>query len=252
MASDAGQSAINDRVVDRVAAARHTIAAAAERAGRNPADVRIVAVTKTLAPEAVAAALAAGLRDVGENYVQEARAKRSTGGEHASWHLIGGLQRNKVRAAVAVFDRIDSLDSAGIASAVSSAARAAGKTIPVLIEVNLGAEASKRGIAPEGVEELARHILDLPCLILEGLMAIPPFATEAEASRQHFRSLRELRDLTAIRLGVELPHLSMGMSSDFAVAVEEGATWVRLGRALFELRGPAAWRPGSSWGGQGS
>ena len=142
--------------------------------------------------------------------------------------------------------------SAGIASAVSSAAQAAGKTMPVLIEVNLGAEASKRGIAPEGVEELARNMLDLPGLVLEGFMAIPPLASDAEASRQHFRSLRELRDLTAIRLGVELPHLSMGMSSDFAVAVEEGATWVRLGRALFEDRGPGAWRPSSSVGGQGS
>jgi pyridoxal phosphate enzyme (YggS family) len=248
LATDAGQSAIRDRV----AAARARIAVAAERAGRLPADVRIVAVTKTLSPETVAAALAAGLQDIGENYVQEARAKREAAGGKGCWHLIGGLQRNKVRAAVAVFDRIDSVDSSAVASAVSSAAQAAGRTLPVLLEVNLGGEASKRGIRPEGVEGLARDVLGLPGLVLEGLMAIPPLAAEAEATRPYFRSLRELRDRTATRVGVELPHLSMGMSNDFAVAVEEGATWVRLGRALFEVRGPGAWRPGSSWGGQGS
>ena len=248
MATSAGHSVLRDRV----AAIRERIAAAARRVGRDPADVRIVAVTKTLPPDVVVAALETGLRDVGENYVQEARAKRAAGGGDACWHLIGSLQRNKVRTAVAVFDRIDSVDSVAIAEALSSGARDVGRTIPVLIEVNLGGEASKRGVVPEEAEALARDLLGRPGLLLEGFMAIPPLNDDPEASRQHFRALRELRDQTANRLGVELPHLSMGMSSDFAVAVEEGATWVRLGRALFEVRGPGAWRPGSSVGGQGS
>ena len=157
-----------------------------------------------------------------------------------------------MRTTISIFDRIDSVDSTGIAAALSSEAETAGRTIPVLIEVNVGGEASKRGISPEDVESLARDVLGRPGLVLEGFMAIPPMNDDPEASRQHFRALRELRDRTANRVGVELPHLSMGMSSDFAVAVEEGATWVRLGRALFEDRGPGAWRPSSSVGGQGS
>jgi hypothetical protein len=243
---------LHAELATRLADVRARVAEAARRAARDPAAVAIIAVTKTFPPADVAAALAADLRDLGENYVQEARAKRAAVGGAGTWHLIGGLQRNKVRAAVSVFDRIDSVDSAGLASALSSEAQAAGRTIPVLIEVNVGGEPSKRGILPEEVENLARDVLGQPGLLLEGLMAIPPLAEEAEASRRHFRSLRELRDRAAHRLGVELPHLSMGMSNDFAVAVEEGATWVRLGRALFEVRGPGAWRPGSSVGGQGS
>ncbi|TMA50149.1 MAG: hypothetical protein E6J81_01415 [Deltaproteobacteria bacterium] len=172
-------------VAERVAAVRAEIATAARAAARDPASIRIVAVTKTLPPEAALAALAAGLGDLGENYVQEGRLKRLAVEGRCAWHLIGGLQRNKVRAAVAVFDRLHTLDS-------------------------------------------------------------------DEASRPHFRLLREVRDRTASGLGVELPHLSMGMSDDFTVAVEEGATWLRLGRALFGARGPGAWRPGSSAGGQGS
>jgi hypothetical protein len=246
-----GDSDLLGTIRDRLAAARATIAAAARRAGRDPTGVRIVAVTKTLPPEVVGAALAAGLEDVGENYVQEARAKRAAV-QGGCWHLIGGLQRNKVRAAVAVFDRIDTVDSSALAAALSAAAAAAGRSVPVLIEVNVASEPAKRGALPDAAEGLVREVLSRPGLVVDGLMAIPPPAEEAEASRPYFRQLRELRDLAARRLGVELPHLSMGMSNDFAVAVEEGATWVRLGRALFGARGPGAWRPGSSAGGQGS
>lgn len=225
----------------RLGAVRATIAAAARRAGRDPGDVRIVAVTKTLPPDAVAAALAAGLADVGENYVQEAAAKRARvpGG---TWHLIGGLQRNKVRAAVRTFDRVHVVDGAPLAEALDMAAREAGRRLPVLVQVNVAAEATKRGTAPAAAGALCEAVLRLPGLALDGLMTIGPAVDDAEAARAGFRALRTLRDDVARRLGVELPHLSMGMSGDFAVAVEEGATLVRLGRVLFGARRPAAWR----------
>jgi hypothetical protein len=247
----AAEAVSADALRARLAAVRATVDEAARHAGRDPQTVRIVAVTKTFPPSTVAAALAAGLVDVGENYVQEARAKRDVvaGG---TWHLIGGLQRNKVRVAVAVFDRVHTLDSGALAEALGSAAE--GRRLPVLIQVNLAGETTKRGVAPEGVERLAEAILAQPALVLEGLMAVPPAGDPEvpEASRPHFRLLRELRDRTQVRLGVELPHLSMGMSSDFTVAVEEGATWLRLGRALFGARRPAAWKPGPSVVGEGS
>ncbi|HYY05465.1 MAG TPA: YggS family pyridoxal phosphate-dependent enzyme [Candidatus Limnocylindria bacterium] len=243
---------MHDEVAARLAAVRQAVAAAARRAGRDPAAVRIVAVTKTLPPAAVAAALAAGLTDIGENYVQEARAKRAAVAAPAAWHLIGGLQRNKVRAAVGLFDRVHTVDSALLADALAAEGGRAGRSPAVLIQVNVGGERTKRGVPPERVEEVAKAILRHPELRLEGLMAIPPPPARPEASRPYFRALRELRDHAQTRLGVELPHLSMGMSDDFPVAVEEGATFLRLGRALFGGRGPGASRPGSSVGGEGS
>jgi hypothetical protein len=218
---------------------------------RDPAEVRIIAVTKTLPPAAVSAALAAGLMDVGENYVQEAARKRDAVAARVTWHLIGGLQRNKVRQAVAVFDRVHTVDSAALAAALEGAV--AGRRLPVLIQVDVGraraGAPTRRGVVPEGVESLARDILGRSPLALEGLMAVPPADATAESVRGCFGLLRGLRDATARRLGVELPHLSMGMSSDFTVAVEEGATWIRLGRALFGARGPAGRRSGAPVGG---
>jgi hypothetical protein len=225
------------------------VAAAARRVGRDAAAIRIIAVTKTYPALVIGEALAAGLTDVGENYVQEARAKRATVPPGATWHLIGGLQRNKVRAAVALFDVVHTVDSAPLAAALGAAA--GGRRLPVLIQVNVGGEGTKRGVPPEGVEGLARAVLKERGLALEGFMAVPP-AASSEQGRLYFRQLREARDLVATRLGVELPHLSMGMSSDFTVAVEEGATWLRLGRALFGARGPAGGRPGSRAGGEAS
>jgi pyridoxal phosphate enzyme (YggS family) len=232
-------------LAERVAAVRETIAAAARRAGRDPSAVRIVAVTKTFPPAVVTAALAAGLEDVGENYVQEARAKRRAVGSGGTWHLIGGLQRNKVRAAVATFDWVQTVDSAALARALAAEAARAKRRLPVLLQVNVTGEPSRRGVRPEAVVALAREVLAFPALRLEGLMAIPPADLEAERRRLCFRSLRELRARTQDQLGVELPHLSMGMSDDFAIAIEEGATMVRLGRALFGPRGPGSWREGS-------
>jgi pyridoxal phosphate enzyme (YggS family) len=230
-------------LASRLAAVRATIAAAAGRVGRAPESVRIVAVTKTFPPAAVSAVLAAGLEDLGENYVLEARSKRLRvpGGV---WHLIGGLQRNKVRAAVATFERVHSIDGAPLATALDAAARDAARRLPVLVQVNVADDAAKRGAAADATAALCAAVLALPGLALDGLMTIGPPVDDAEASRPTFRGLRLLRDDVSRRLGVELPHLSMGMSDDFAVAVEEGATLVRLGRVLFGARRSGAWREG--------
>ncbi len=241
-----------DEIAARIAEVRRAVDDAARGAGRDPASVRIVAVTKTLPPGAVAAALAAGVPDIGENYVQEAAGKRAAVGPGVTWHLIGGLQRNKVRAAIALFDWVHTVDSAALAAALGAEGERAGRSLAVLIQVNVAGERSKRGVPPDRVEEVAAAILAHPPLRLHGLMAIPPPPAIPEESRPHFRLLRELRDRARTRLGVELPHLSMGMSADFPVAIEEGATLLRLGRALFGDRGGGASRPGSSVGGEGS
>ena len=229
-----------DDVAARAAAVRAAVADVARRAGRDPAAIRIIGVTKTFPPAAVRAALAADVRDIGENYVQEASAKRRAAGGAGTWHLIGGLQRNKVRAAVATFDWIHTVDAAPLAAALDAEAARSGRRLAVLIQVNVAGETQKRGVAPEGVETLAGEVLRMAGLRLEGLMTVPP----AGASRTHFQTLRQVRERAATRLGVELPHLSMGMSDDFAVAVEEGATMLRLGRALFGPRGRRPWREG--------
>lgn len=222
---------------ERVTAVRRRIAAAALRTGRDPEAVTVVAVTKTLPPAAVLAAVAAGLLDVGENYVQEARDKRAaTAGCPARWHLIGGLQRNKVRLAVASFDRVHTVDAASLAVVLSDECRRAGRRLPVLLQVNVTADARKRGVTPDQAEGLAAEVLRQPGLRLDGFMTIGPQDADPAGLRAGFRTLREVRDGVQGRLGVELPHLSMGMSGDFEIAVEEGATLVRLGRVLFGER----------------
>lgn len=228
----------------RVASIRRAIVDAATRVGRDPAAVRIVAITKTHPPETVRAALAAGLDDIGENYVQEGREKRARvpGG---TWHLVGGLQRNKVRQAVAAFDWIETVDSLPLAEAVGAEAERLGRRMPVLVQVNVAADPGKRGVAPGEAIEVLCGVAALPGLRLEGLMTIPDTAGDPAASRPHFRALRALRDRARDRLGVELANLSMGMSNDFLIAVEEGATLVRIGHALFGARGPRSWREGA-------
>ena len=217
------------------------IATAARAAGRNPGSVTLIGVAKAQPVARLLAAVDCGLEDIGENYVQEARTKRAAVLAPATWHMIGGLQRNKVRAAVAVFDWVHTVDSAPLAGALAAEAAWGGRRLPVLVQVNPAGEPTRRGVPVEGVEALLQAVLAHPSLRLEGLMAIPP----PGGSRPHFRAVREARDHAATRLGVELPHLSMGMSNDFVVAVEEGATLLRLGRALFGARGPGARRPGS-------
>jgi pyridoxal phosphate enzyme (YggS family) len=237
--------AVLDPTTARIAAAREAIAAAARRAGRDPSAVRLIAVTKTLPPAAVMAALGAGIGDIGENYAQEAARKRAVVTSAATWHLIGGLQRNKAALAVRTFDWIHTVDSPRLAEALSSAAAAAGRRLPVLVQVNLSGAPGQRGIAPEALEALGRTLLGCRSLDLQGVMTIAPAGAAAAELRRHFRQTRELRDEAARRLGVELPHLSMGMSDDFSLAVEEGATLVRLGRALFGPRGSRSWWEGA-------
>lgn len=231
----------------RAESIRAAVAAAAIRGGRAADAVAIIAVTKTFPPATVAAAVAAGFHDVGENYVQEGRAKRvaaGTGGD-VRWHLIGGLQRNKVRHAVAAFDRIHTVDSLELATSIAAEALRAGRRMPVLLQVNVAHDDAKRGTTPDDAATLARAVLALDGVALDGLMTIGPRDDAPDAARTHFAALRALRDDLAQRLGVELPHLSMGMSGDFAIAIEEGATFVRLGRALLGERQGGPWREGA-------
>ena len=213
------------------------IAAACERAGRDPGEVEIVAVTKTHGAEVVDEARAAGLRIVGENKVQEAAWKKPASASGPEWHLIGHLQSNKVRHALELFDCIHSVDSEKLADRINLIADEMGASPRVLLEVNVSGEKSKSGMKPEDVEAVARHIVEsCPRINLEGHMTMAPFSENPEDARPYFRRLRELRDAVQDKLGVGLPRLSMGMSGDYEVAVEEGATWVRLGTVLFGER----------------
>lgn len=214
---------------------KNRIAAAALRAGRDPAAVRLVAVSKTVPLESIKAAVAAGQRLFGENYLQEARGKIAALNAGVSWHFIGHLQSNKTKGAVELFDLIHGVDRLKLARALNAAAASMGKVQEILIQVNLAAEASKSGTAPEAAAELLRQIALLPHLKVLGLMTMPPFL-DPEAVRPYFRALRELRDRLQDLSGRPLQELSMGMSGDYEVAIEEGATLVRVGTAIFGSR----------------
>ena len=222
---------------ERLRAVRDAIERAAARAGRDPAGVRLVAATKGVAPEIVRQAVTLGITDLGENRVQEAEAKIATLGRIAAWHLIGPLQRNKAGRAVELFDEIQTVDRLELAEALSRRAQAAARALPVLVEVNVAMEAGKFGVTPEGLAALLGGARSLPGLELRGLMTIGPRVERPEEARGTFARLRELRDRARGALGLALGELSMGMSGDFEVAVEEGATMVRVGSALF---GPTA------------
>lgn len=216
---------------------RARIARAAGRSGRREADVTLVAVTKTVPAEVVAEAVALGVVDLGENRVQEAEAKIvAVGRGGVRWHLIGHLQSNKAARAVALFDRIHSVDDLALAEAVGRRAVAAGRRVAALIEVNVSAEASKFGVAESGLAALAERVAGIEGLALDGLMTVGARVDRPEQARSAFARLRRLRDETSARLGIALPELSMGMSGDFEVAVEEGSTMVRVGTALFGPR----------------
>ena len=209
---------------------------AARRAGRNPADVQLVAVTKTVDLERLKFAVAAGQTLFGENYVQEAKTKIASLGPGLTWHFIGHLQSNKAKAAVELFDLIHSVDRASLAQALEQAAARRDKIQNILMQVNLAGEASKSGTAPEHAEDLLREINKMPHLRVQGLMTMPPWFDDPERVRPYFRALRELRDrLRDLTLG-DLPELSMGMTGDFEAAVSEGATLVRIGTAIFGSR----------------
>jgi pyridoxal phosphate enzyme (YggS family) len=223
MASDATPATL----ASRIAAVRERIARSCERAGRSPDDVTLIAVTKTHGADPIAAACAAGLRDFGENRVQEALPKIAAlrdAGITPRWHLVGHLQTNKVRAAIDAFDILHSVDSERLARVISE--RAA-QPVPVLLEVNTGGEQSKFGVAPQEAGTLAEIIGGLPNVELRGLMTVAPQTDHPEDARPAFSLLRQLRDAIGLR------ELSMGMTDDFEVAVEEGSTFVRVGRAIF-------------------
>ena len=213
------------------------IEAACQRAGRDPSEVEIIAVTKTHGAEVVKEAWDAGLRTVGENKVQEAAWKKPASVTGPMWHLIGHLQSNKVRKALELFDFFHSVDSAALADRMNAIAADIGASPHILLEVNVSGEKSKSGMKPEEVEGVLAHIAgECPRITVEGLMTMAPFSENPEDARPYFRKLRELRDAMEKELGVGLPRLSMGMSGDYEVAVEEGATWVRLGTVLFGER----------------
>ena len=217
-------------IAERVAHVRQRVERAAERAGRSPADVTIVAVSKGLPPSAIDEAVVAGIANVGENRVQEAAAKiAALRGLPVTWHLVGHLQTNKAKTALELFDIIHSVDSLHLAEVLSHRAQ---RPLPVLLEVNMAGEASKFGFSPDDVAAAAQAIARLPHLDLRGLMTVAPFVSEPETVRPVFRELRRLRDALGLR------ELSMGMTDDFEVAIEEGATLVRIGRAIFGERAP--------------
>ena len=227
-------------IASNLAEIRERIAQSAMRAGR-AADITLVAVSKTFPPEAIRSAHELGLRHFGENRVQEWESKRpSVSDLDATWHLIGHLQSNKARRAANLFNRVDSVDSIALAQKLDAAAASESKRLKVLIEVHQGEEETKSGVPEADLPALAESIAQLQNLELLGLMTIPPYFEEPERVRPYFRRLRELRDQIGAHLRLPLPVLSMGMSHDFEVAIEEGATEIRVGTALFGQRSKKA------------
>jgi len=229
-------------IADNIAAVRERIATAAARVGRTAHSITLMAVSKTVEPERIREAYAAGLRVFGENRVQEFEGKSGALADmkNAEWNLIGHLQSNKAKKATELFSAIDSVDSLRLAEKLNLAAQEMGKTLPVLIEIKVGAEESKAGIpldSPE-LEQLLRAAPRLPSLLIRGLMTVPPFTENPEGARPYFRLLRDLRDRIAARPLplIQMDVLSMGMSHDFEVAIEEGSTCVRVGTAIFGAR----------------
>jgi PLP dependent protein len=229
-------------IAGNISEVQERLAAAAQRANRNVTEITLMAVSKTFPIESIREAYAAGLRVFGENRVQEFTGKASAVHDSpgAKWHLIGHLQTNKAAKAAELFDAVDSLDSVRMAEKLNSSAKTAGKILPVLIEINVGGEAAKTGVAPASgeLESILQGAPRWPHLKVSGLMIVPPYAEDPEASRPYFRKLRYIRDNIAAR---DLPHiglevLSMGMSHDYEVAIEEGATCVRVGTAIFGKR----------------
>jgi hypothetical protein len=215
-------------VAKNLAVLRENIEAACRRSGQPPGDVTLVAVTKTVGNEVALALVAAGALDLGENRVQELQSKAEALRDLSiRWHMIGHLQRNKVRKVLPIVQIIHSVDSLRLAQEINEQAGKLGLKARILIEMNVSGEASKFGLAPGDLPALLNEIASLEHLIVEGLMTMPPIAADPEMSRPYFRRLRELRDAHGLK------HLSMGMSQDYAVAVEEGATFVRVGTALF-------------------
>ena len=231
-------------IPDRVAAVRERIARAAERAARPPGEVRLVAISKTHPPEAVRAAFAAGVRDFGENRVQEAEPKISATVDLREsglrWHLVGHLQSNKARRAASLFEVVQSLDSLDLALRLARAGVEAGRPVRTLVQVDLAGEATKFGLAEAELLPVLEALRGKEGLRIEGLMVLPPYFEDPEQARPYFRRLRSLHDRAQAAGLLEGRELSMGMSHDYEAAVEEGATMVRVGTAIFGERHAAA------------
>jgi len=228
-------------IAENVARVREELEAAAHRAKRNPESVSLMAVTKTVNADRIREAYDAGIRLFGENRVQESTAKAETIRHlsNADWHMIGHLQTNKARTAVELFGGIDSVDSVRLMRRLNGTARELGKKVPILIEINIGSDAAKSGVDPDSAELEAMLRLAPECESLEirGLMTVPPFDSNPEKSRVHFRKMRELlKQIGSRKLPILMRVLSMGMSHDFEVAIEEGATCIRIGTAIFGER----------------
>lgn len=227
---------------ERLSLVLDRIAAAAARSGRATSEIELVAVSKTHPPETVHALCDAGHTLFGESRVQEARAKIPLVPSRVHWHFIGHLQKNKIRQALPLFELFHGIDSLALAQDVERIAAEAGMHPRVLLEVNVAGEATKHGFSPEALRRDMEQLIALQRVQIEGLMCIPPPGPEPESSRRYFSSLRELRDAVQTDYRIPLPQLSMGMSGDYEVAVEEGATLVRVGTAIFGPRSGKAFR----------
>lgn len=229
----------SETITQRVRSVLSAIQQAVEKAGRPPDTVRLVAATKTVTVERIREGLEAGLSIVGENRVQEAIPKiKALEGAPVRWHFIGRLQRRKVRSVIGLFELIHSVDSLELAQEIDRRAAEAGLVQEVLLEVNVGGEATKAGFHPDALQAVVPALAQLSHIRIKGLMTIPPPSQEAEGARVYFQKLRSLRDVIAERnvRGVVMQELSMGMSNDYLVAIEEGATLVRVGSAIFGAR----------------
>ncbi len=223
-------------MLEQIEEIRGRMAAACERAGRALDEVRLMAVSKTYPPERVCEAVDCGLTVFGESRVYEAEAKIPACPSVAEWELIGHLQRNKVRRAVALFSMLHAVDSLALLAKIDTCAKACGKSMPVCLEVNVSGEISKYGFGPDSIPGVLEEATSLLNVDVVGVMTIPPYTPDAEGARPYFSRLRELRDEWRAASGFELQELSMGMSGDFEVAIEEGATCVRVGSAIFGTR----------------
>ncbi|HEY2101927.1 MAG TPA: YggS family pyridoxal phosphate-dependent enzyme [Chthoniobacterales bacterium] len=225
-----------DEISERLEKVRAEMRDAAAKVGRRIEEIELLAVTKTHSAEKIGEAVAAGQLLFGENKVQEARAKIPLLPSHLRWHFIGHLQKNKIRHVLPLVELIHSIDSVELAQQVDRIAKEEGFFPRILLEVNVAGEGTKFGFAPEALEQTLEQLLQLQRLSIEGLMTIPPLTADKERSRPYFVRLRSFRDELEHKFGVKLPHLSMGMSDDFAVAIEEGSTVVRVGTRIFGPR----------------
>ena len=219
-------------ISDRLARLTARINEACHKAGRDHSEVSLVAVTKTLSADTVRAGLSAGLTVFGENYIQEAQAKINEVNSSAVWHFIGHLQTNKAKYAVRLFNLIHSVDNIKLARELNKRAGSAGRGIPILVQINISGEESKSGVSKDQAEEFIHEVLEFPHLETRGLMTVPPFFESPDSTRPYFKALRQLKE----KIGPPLIDLSMGMTNDFEVAIEEGATIIRVGTAIFGPR----------------